>query len=101
MAVKYKEAMKLMVDQNKELFDQFLAVHQAYQMNKESNKERFDMVGKEVLRVITATESRLCSQMEKGNKGVFSSNLSEKFWAEVRKLFPLIDEVGVKKTFVK
>jgi hypothetical protein len=41
-------------------------------------------------------ESRLCKQMEKGKNGVFSAKVSEKFWQEVKKDFPLIELVGVE-----
>ena len=41
-------------------------------------------------------DRKLCAQMGKGQYSKFSEQLSEKFWAEVRKIFPKIDFVGVK-----
>ena len=51
--------------------------------------------------IIREWESKLCSRTEKAGFGNYSTNLSEKFWAEVRKTYPLIDYIGVipsKKT---
>ena len=40
-------------------------------------------------------ENKLCSTSEKAGYGGYTTNLSEKFWQEVRKSYPLIDYVGV------
>jgi len=57
---------------------------------------QFNVVGKVALRIVEETENRLCSKMEGGGKGKFSGTVAEKFRAEVKARFPLIDFVGVK-----
>ena len=92
----YQKAFQTMVAQNKELFDQFQQIHDQYVLNPDANKARFNESGKEIVEVIREAERRLCAQMGKGMYSKFTQNLSEKFWAEVRKIYPKIDFVGVQ-----
>lgn len=92
----YQKAFRTMLEQNKDLFDQFQQIHDQYVMNPETNKARFNHIGGEVVDVIREAERRLCAQMGKGMYSKFTQNLSEKFWDEVRKMFPKIDFVGVQ-----
>lgn len=93
---KYQKVFDVMMEQNKELFDNFRLVHDAYVLNQEANKTRFNELGSEVLDVIRHYERILCGKSENGGFGKFSSNLSQKFWDEVRKMYPKIDFVGIK-----
>lgn len=93
---KYQKVYRLMVDQNKELFTRFQQIHDAYALNPEVNKTKFNEIGSEVLDVIRHYEQVLCGKIESGGLGKFSTNLSQKFWDEVRKDFPKIDFVGIK-----
>lgn len=86
----------MMVDQNKDLFAQFQQIHDEYALNPQANKARFNEIGSEVLDIIRHYENILCGKTENGGRGKFSSNLSQKFWDEVRKDFPKIDFVGIK-----
>ncbi len=97
--VKYKEFFNMMVEQNRELFQRFVLLNQDYLKDKKKFKEEFDTMGKEVLDITQYWERKLCKHMENGNKASFSSNLADKFREEVKKIFPAIDEVGVKKSF--
>lgn len=97
--VKYKEFFKIMFEQNKEQFQKFMLLNQDYLKDKKKFKEQFDREGREVLDIVQFWERKLCKQMESGNKSVYSSNLADKFREEVKKIFPCIDEVGVKKGF--
>lgn len=92
---KYQTVLERMFDENKELFDNFTAVHEAYIVNPDANKVRFNETGREVLDVIRDYERILCGKTESGQYGKFSSNLSQKFWDEVRKVYRKIDFVGV------
>ncbi len=85
-----------MVDQNKELFENFRAIHDAYIINPEANKAKFNEVGSEILDIIRHYETVLCGKTENGGFGKFSSNLSQKFWDEVRKSYSKIDFIGIK-----
>lgn len=92
--VKYKEYFNKMCDENKKVFDEFLFIHNLYKENKKANQVIFNEQGATVRRIIEDWDRRLCNTMEKGNNATYSARLSEKFWGEVRTLFPLIDFVG-------
>ena len=92
--VKYKEYFKKMCDENKKVFDEFLYIHDLYKANKKANQVVFNEQGMVVRRIIEDWDRRLCNTMEKGNNATYSARLSEKFWGEVRTIFPLIDFVG-------
>ena len=92
--VKYKEYFKKMCEENKKVFDEFLFIHNLYKENKKANQVIFNEQGMAVRRIIEDWDRTLCNTMEKGNNATYSARLSEKFWGEVRTLFPLIDFVG-------
>jgi hypothetical protein len=92
----FQKAFQTMVEENQDLFDTFTAVHDAYVLNPEMNKEKFNSVGGEVVEIIRDHERKLCSQMGKGQFSKFTHTLSDKFWGEVRKKYAKIDFVGVR-----
>jgi len=83
-----------MVEENKELFDTFRGIHDAYVLNPELNQAKFNDIGREVVDVIREYERKLCGNMNSGAYGAFSQNLSQKFWDEIRKVYRKIDFVG-------
>lgn len=83
-----------MCEENKKVFDEFLFIHNLYKENKKANQVIFNEQGIAVRKIIEAWDRRLCNTMEKGNNATYSARLSEKFWGEVRTIFPLIDFVG-------
>ena len=85
-----------MLEEKKELFDNFKQVHDAFILAPDANKARFNELGSEVLDVIRHYERVLCGKTESGQYGKFSSALAQKFWDEIRKLYRKIDFVGVK-----
>lgn len=93
--VKYKEYFKKMLDENREAFLAFKKVHDAYTKDKLGHQEQFNSLGINVRKIIEDWDHRLCSHMENGKNATYSARLSEKFWGEVRTIFPLIDFVGV------
>jgi len=93
---KYKEYFNQMFSENKELFLHFKLLCDDFGRDRATFKDQFDKEGKVVLEIIKEWESRLCGHMEKGDNAVFSSNLADKFWEEVRAYYPFIDLVGVK-----
>lgn len=84
-----------MISENKKLFDEFNVVHDSYAKNPEVNRQKFNEVGRDVQDVIRDWENRLCSQSEKSSFGKFSAGLSDKFWDEIRKNYPLVDHIGL------
>lgn len=85
-----------MIEENKELFDDFTQVHEAFILNPDANKTRFNQMGAEVLDIIREYERVLCGKTESGQYGKFSTGLSQKFWDEIRKVYRKIDFVGIK-----
>ena len=71
-----------MVTQNQKLFDDFLRVHTNFVINQEKHAAQFHDEGRDVLDIIRFWERKLCSGMEKGKNGQYSSKVAEKFWDE-------------------
>jgi hypothetical protein len=90
-----------MVENNKEAFASFRMLHDEYALNPDKNQDDFNKDGEKIMKIVREWEGKLCMQSEKGGYGSFTSNLAEKFQAEVRKHFPEINSVGIirKKAF--
>jgi len=95
---KYKEYFDRMVSENKEAFDKFAKLHMDYGMDEEKYQEEFNGEGARVLAIINEWEDKLCRQSEKAGFVNYTTNLAEKFRAEVKSHFPLIDHVGIVVT---
>lgn len=85
-----------MMDEHKELFENFQKIHDAYATDPDSVKAQFNTEGAKVVETIRQWERMLCQKSEGGKYGKYSHNLAEKFWNAVRGQFPKIDFVGVK-----
>ncbi len=92
--VKYKQQVQDMIEWNKELFTQFREVHDRYAVSPKEVQEEFTEIGMKIMPIVKRFENNLCSKSESSRYGKFSSNLSDKFWGEVRIIFPKIDFVG-------
>ncbi|HEX9817345.1 MAG TPA: hypothetical protein VGA89_00395 [Patescibacteria group bacterium] len=95
MSTKYKQYFQQMCEQNQTLFGEFAQIHQRYETEPVRYQSIFNGVGRQVTEVVRDWDRRLCSAMGRGQFSQYSQKLSEKFWAEVRSFFPLIDQVGV------
>lgn len=84
-----------------DLFRAFKEVHDSYSAHPKKFEEQFHTEGIKVLDILRDAERRLCAGQMRGGYGAYSQGLSEKFWELVRKDFPLIDQVGVRKRIVK
>jgi hypothetical protein len=93
---KYREYYQKMVAENRQLFDEFLKIHDDYKLDKAANEANFHQVGQKVVDKIRDFDRRLCSAMGRGVFSTYSQKLSEKFWELARKDFDQIDMVGVK-----
>ena|SRR3990170_7152872 len=92
---KYRLYFQKMLDSNLNLFSSFRIIHDNYALNPDLFQEEFNKKGKEVLLTMREWEDKLCRQSEKGGYGVFSGGLADKFWDEIRRNFPEIDNVGL------
>lgn len=84
-----------MVSENKDAFNRFTNAHFEYSSDEEKFQEAFNKAGQEILKITHEWEDKLCSQSEKAGFGSYTGNLAEKFQAEVRNHFPLIDNIGI------
>lgn len=92
---KYKEYFERMIVENKSLFDSFHDLHQKYSLDEDKYQEEFNKEGESIMKVFHEWENKLCSQSEKAGFGNYTGNLAEKFQAELKSAFPLIDHVGI------
>ncbi len=92
---KYREYFERMITSEKQKFDAFTKLHMQYSMDQDGLQEVFNTEGEKIVAIIREWENKLCSTSDKAGYGGYTSNLSEKFWGEIRKSFPLIDYVGV------
>jgi len=92
---KYKEYFQRMLGENKEAFDEFTKLHFEYSTNPDRYQDKFNKEGEKILIITHEWEGKLCNQSEKAGFGNYTGNLAEKFQAEVKSHFPLIDHIGV------
>ncbi len=93
---KYREAVQTMLEENKELFDEFRAIHDAYVLSPTVNQAKYNAIGSSVMDIVRDHERKLCAKMGAGQYSKFSMNLSEKFMEEIQKIFPKIMFIGVE-----
>ena len=98
---RYKEAYEQMVHDNSALFEAFQKIHDEYVLDPLKKGDQFNEKGKEVMGVVRKYEDILCKRSEVNGFGEYTSKLAEKFQDEVRKHFPKIDEVGIKRMIMK
>ncbi|MEX2028110.1 MAG: hypothetical protein WD988_01245 [Candidatus Curtissbacteria bacterium] len=95
MATKYKEYFQTMLEENKEMFENFKNIHDHYTLEPQKYQKVFNDYGKEILEVVQDWENRLCSKSEGGGYGRYSTNLADKFRGEVKKYLPKINSIGL------
>lgn len=93
---KYREYFERMITNEKKAFDKFTKLHMQYSLDQDGLQDKFNEEGAKIMTIIRQWEQKLCSSSEKAGYGGYTTNLSEKFWQEIRKSYPLIDYVGVK-----
>lgn len=92
---KYKDYVNKMLSDHRKEFANFKKIHKLYEGDELKWQQKFNLEGEQVLEIVREYENRLCGNTERGKYNKFSSKLSEKFQKEVRKLFPMIDHVGI------
>ncbi len=93
---KYQKYFQEMLNKYPRQFKQFKEIHDKYMIDPKTWADQFNTEGEIILEIIREWEKKLCSHSEKGKYGIFSSNLADKFWSEIRRNFPKIDFIGIK-----
>lgn len=92
---KYQQYFSQMLEENKKVFEEFKIIHDRYVADAKGTQEELNRAGAPVMDILHDWENRLCAHSEKSQFGKYSNSLSDKFWAQVRTVFPQIDWVGV------
>lgn len=92
---KYREYFQRMLATNKEVFAFFRQIHDQYALDEGAWQDKFNFAGEKIVKIIKEWEDKLCQQSEKAGYSNYTGGLAEKFQAEVKKEFPLIDHVGI------
>ncbi len=85
-----------MLEENKVLFETFKNIHDQYGLNPERFQAEFNEVGEKVMLVVRHYEDKLCKRSEGSGYASFTGTLAEKFQVELKKVFPMIDNIGIK-----
>lgn len=92
---KYEVYFQEMLEQNKDLFEKFVVVHNNYSTDPKKYQSEFNEIGDEVLDVIRKYENRLCAKSGNTGYGKYTTTLADKFQAIVKQYFPKIGQVGM------
>jgi hypothetical protein len=92
---KYKQQVQDMLQAHQKEFDTFKKLHDKYTLDPKKWQDQFNEEGQPILILIKRWENNLCSKSESTKYGKFSNTLADKFWGEVRAVFPKIDYVGM------
>jgi hypothetical protein len=95
-AAKYQKHFQTMLNEYQDFFKDFKTLHDKYVEDPDTYREEFDEKGQKILRIIRRYDNELCAKSENSGFGKFSSNLSDKFWEQVRAYFPKIDDVELQ-----
>lgn len=96
---KYKDYVKRMLDAEKEVFKNFKKLHDEYSLREDELQDVFNKEGAKILDIVNEWENRLCKQSESGGFSKFTPKLSESFRGEIKKLFPMIDHIGIQLNY--
>lgn len=88
-----------MLDSEQKLFEKFKIIHDKYSLNQDKWQDEYNKEGEKILEVVREWENRLCRDTERGMYSRYSTKLAEKFQAEVKKHFPMIDHIGIKVSY--
>ena len=93
---KYRRLFRKMLENHKQEFAQFSAIHQKYTLDQTRWQDEYNRLGAPSLDIIQDWENRLCGHSEKGQFNKYSANLAEKFRGEIKAFFPMIDFIGIQ-----
>lgn len=93
---KYQKYFSTMLEEHKEFFDDFKALHDNYASDQEAYQDEYNKKGERALEIVRQYEQALVSKSTSSQYAKFSNNLSDKYWEAVRNYFPMIDFVGTQ-----
>lgn len=93
---KYQQVFQNMLDKNSELFNEFKKIHDLYEVDPAKYQKQFDEIGRDVQDVIRRYENILCGKSEGSGYSKFSTQLADKFHAQIKSVFPKIDCIGLE-----
>lgn len=93
---KYQKHFQSMLSDYEDFFAEFKQLHDKFVADPDEYRDAFNEMGQKILRIIRRYEDELCSKSENSGFGKFSTNLSDKFWEQVRGYFPQIDAVELQ-----
>lgn len=96
MPTKYLSLYLEMKEVHSNLFKDFSQIHQKYAKDQEKYQKEFNKTGKKVQEVIRIYEKQLCGKTDASTYSRFATNLSNKFWDQIKNDYPLIDFIGVE-----
>lgn len=93
---KYKKYVEEMIKSHQDLFNEFKILHDNYALDPKAWQNEFNQKGQEIMTLIQRWENSLLSKTESGKYGKFSTRLSDKFWEEIRTIYPKINYIGLQ-----
>ncbi|HUD44013.1 MAG TPA: hypothetical protein VMR41_00555 [Patescibacteria group bacterium] len=93
---KYKQQVQDMLIAHQDIFNRFKLIHDKYMQDPEKWQKQFNEEGQEILHIVKRWENNLCLKSESGKYGKFSNSLADKFWKEIKIVFPKIDYIGLQ-----
>lgn len=81
-----------MLVENKKLFEEYIALEEAYKKSPSKHKEELGEMRRKLLRVMRKHEDRLCARTENTKFANYSENLAVLFWQEIRTMFPDVEK---------
>lgn len=92
----FKKVFEDMWTDHKPELEHFMITHAKFAADPKKNRAEFNKEGERIIEIIRHYESVLCGRSESTGFGNYTSKLAEKFWGEVRKVFPEVDEIGIE-----
>jgi hypothetical protein len=89
---KYKKMFEEMLQSNKQLFADYNELLAKYDSDNTRYAQELSEMQRKLLRIIKNTENGLCARTENTGRGNYSTALADKFWNEVRTLFPRVED---------
>ncbi len=89
---KYKRMFEDMLQTNRQLFSDYNELLKKYDLDKSKYAQELLDMQRKVLRAIKHTENGLCARTENTGRANYSTALADKFWDEVRVVFPRVED---------